>query len=283
MKLNKKTAILTLTAVVAVIICILLGWGNKAITVTEFKVTDENIPSAFSGFRIAQVSDLHNAEFGKGNSKLIAMLKETEPDIIVITGDMIDSRRTNIDISLDFAEKAVEIAPTYYINGNHEQRISQYEQFRDSLSELGVTVLEDEKVKIQKGEDSISLIGLIDPAFKVDWVTDDQTIIVKDALDSLTDDEEYQILLSHKPRFLSVYAESGVNLVLSGHVHGGQFRLPFIGGLFSPDEGLFPKYDGGLYTEGDTNMIVSRGLGNSIIPLRINNRPEIVVAEISAV
>ena len=105
--------------------------------------------------------------------------------------------------------------------------------------------------------------------------------MVRTKLNNLADTESsYIILLSHRPELFESYVSCNIDLVLSGHAHGGQFRLPFIGGLIAPDQGIFPKYDAGLFTNGSTNMIVSRGLGNSIIPIRFNNRPEVIVIEL---
>lgn len=259
-------------------------WGNTALMESTVTISSSRIPPAFSGFCIAQISDLHNAEFGKDNSTLLRMLSESEPDMIVITGDLVDSAHTDIDTALAFATEAVRIAPVYYVTGNHEARLTEYNRLRNGLETAGVTVLEDQTVWLERDGEKILLIGLSDPNFAVkgDMFGEVPSMVGK-RLESLTGSESsYTILLSHRPELFATYVDCGIDLVLSGHAHGGQFRLPFIGGLVAPNQGLFPEYDAGLYTDGSTNMIVSRGIGNSIIPLRFNNRPEIVLAELCA-
>ena len=271
---------------VMIVICFVLliwtFWGNTALTVNNVKISSSRIPAAFSGFRIAQVSDLHNAEFGKDNKKLLELLSESKPDIIVITGDLVDAKHTDIGVALDFAKEAVNIAPVYYVTGNHEASLSQYNELKTGLETIGVVVLEDETIQLKRDKEVITLIGLSDPNFTLKGdIFGEVPAMVSTKLNSLADDESsYTILLSHRPELFESYAHCKMDLVLSGHAHGGQFRLPFIGGLIAPDQGIFPKYDAGLFTNGSTNMIVSRGLGNSIIPIRFNNRPEVIVIEL---
>lgn len=189
---------------------------------------------------------------------------------------------TNIDTALDFAKNAVQIAPIYYVNGNHEAALSQYDELKTGLKSVGVTVLEDETINLEHNGGIITLVGLSDPNFAIrNDVFDETPAMVATILNSLMENENgYTILLSHRPELFETYVSCGVDLVLSGHAHGGQFRLPLIGGLVAPDQGFFPKYDAGLYTDNDTNMVVSRGIGNSIIPVRFNNRPEVVLIEL---
>lgn len=281
---KKVKTIIVLVGLSAVLIAIVIwiAWGNKALELNSYTVTSDELPNSFNGFRIAQVSDLHNAEMGKDNEKLISMLKDAAPDIIVITGDMIDSRNTKVDVALNFAEQAVKIAPCYYVTGNHEARVDEYIDLKDGLLELGVIVLEDARVDIELSGETITLIGVDDPSFQTDYLFGDDETVMKSKLNELTsEDDGYTVLLSHRPELFEIYVESGVDLVFSGHAHGGQFRLPFIGGVAAPNQGLFPKYDEGIYTEGNTNMVVSRGVGNSIIPFRVNNRPEVILIELT--
>lgn len=252
-------------------------WSNKALEVNAYAVSGNQLPEAFDGYRIAHVSDLHNTTIGKNNSKLLSLLREANPDMIAITGDMIDSRHTDVAVALEFAQEAVQIAPCYYVTGNHESRLpAEYAQLKEGLLALGVEVLEDDCVALERGGETVTLIGVCDPAFQAD----DHGQAIRKTLQELRDDGHYTILLSHRPELFHVYAENNMDLVLSGHAHGGQFRLPFIGGLIAPHQGLFPQYDGGEYTQSNTHMIVSRGIGNSIIPIRFNNRPEIVLIQL---
>lgn len=252
-------------------------WSNKALEVNAYAVSGIHLPEAFDGYRIAHVSDLHNTTIGKNNSKLLSLLREANPDMIAITGDMIDSRHTDVAVALEFAQEAVRIAPCYYVTGNHESRLpAEYAQLKEGLLALGVEVLEDDRVALERGGETVTLIGVCDPAFQAD----DHGQAIGKTLQELREDGHYTILLSHRPELFHVYADNNMDLVLSGHAHGGQFRLPFIGGLIAPHQGLFPQYDGGEYIQSNTHMIVSRGIGNSIIPIRFNNRPEIVLIQL---
>ena len=259
-------------------------WGNKALMVSTISISSSHIPAAFSGFRIAQVSDLHNSEFGKNNTELLKLLSESRPDIIAITGDLIDANHTDVGIALGFAQESVRIAPTYYVTGNHEAASPQYDTLKAGLEEAGVIVLEDEAVSLERNGETITLLGLGDPDFTVKGdMFGETSAMVSTKLKNLDDGEGgYTILLSHRPELFETYVNCGIDLVFAGHAHGGQFRLPFIGGLVAPNQGMFPQYDAGLYTDGSTSMVVSRGIGNSIIPFRFNNRPEIVLVELNA-
>lgn len=275
-----RVSILTTILLILIIYTI---WSNSALMVSTVNISSDRIPSVFSNFRIAQVSDLHNTEFGEGNTKLIEILSKLKPDIIVITGDVIDARHTDIEIALDFVKGAVPIVPVYYVTGNHEANCSQYDQLKTGLEMAGVTILEDEALQLECDGEILTLIGISDPDFTIKGdIFNEVPGMVKAKLNSLIDDNNnYMILLSHRPELFETYVCCGVDLVLSGHAHGGQFRLPYIGGIVAPNQGLFPKYDSGLYTDGITNMVVSRGLGNSIIPFRFNNRPEVILVELN--
>lgn len=278
-----KMILCTLTALLSVLI-IWTIWGNTALTVNTITISNSRIPTSFSGFKIAQVSDLHNAEFGENNARLLKLLSKNEPDIIVITGDLIDAQHTNIDIALNFVKEAIQIAPVYYVTGNHEASLSQYDRLKDGLESVGVSVLDDRVVELELDGEKITLIGLSDPDFTVKGdVFGEVPAMIDTKLEKLTNMENsYTILLSHRPELFESYVSSGIDLILCGHAHGGQFRLPFIGGLIAPNQGLFPKYDAGVFSDHNTHMVVSRGLGNSIIPFRFNNRPEIVLVELCA-
>ena len=255
-------------------------WGNTALELNTYTISSRGLPDAFDGYRIAQVSDLHNAEFGDRNQRLLEMLQEAEPDMIAMTGDLIDSQKTDLAVALAFAKEAAQIAPCYYVPGNHEARVSEYPELKAGLENAGVTVLDDAQVKIETSGESITVIGVNDPSFHADYLTGDAAVIDQKLSELATEDTGFTILLSHRPELFDTYVSHDIDLVFSGHAHGGQFRLPLIGGLVAPNQGLFPKYDAGLYSEGSTNMIVSRGLGNSIIPFRFNNRPEVVLIEL---
>ena len=276
-KLNKKSVL-----IVSVMIILCLGiwtlWGNIALEVNEYEIVSDRIPEAFAGFRIAQVSDLHNKDFGEGYGQLLTLLSQINPDIIVVTGDLIDSRQTDLDVALEFAWQAGKIARVYYVSGNHEARVPEYEDLKTGLVKAGVVILENQKVQITREGESITLMGIDDPSFQEDYLFGDSESVARQAIENLQNESDgYTILLSHRPELFDLYVETEMDLVFSGHAHGGQFRLPFVGGLVAPNQGFFPKYDAGQFTEENTTMIVSRGVGNSIIPIRFNNRPEIVL------
>ena len=259
-----KKRCIVLICLLALVLWVL--WGNTALEVNEWRIQSDRIPEAFDGFRIAQVSDLHNTK----NEKLLPLLEKAEPDVIVLTGDLVDSRNTDVAAALDFVREAVKIAPCYYVSGNHESRVPERYALWAGLEELGVMMLDNASAELEHGGERIRLIGLADPYFGGNPGT---------MLEELTgEDAGFTVLLSHRPELFDVYTEFPVDLVFSGHAHGGQFRLPILGGLVAPHQGLFPEYDAGLFTENGTAMLVSRGVGNSIIPIRFNNRPEIVLA-----
>lgn len=275
----KRKRIRIAALLLILLLSVFLILDNNALSVSEYTVTSEKIPEAFSGFRIVQISDLHNASFGKGNEKLLAAVENAEPDIIVLTGDLVDSRHTDLDAALDFAEKAVKIAPVYWTSGNHEIALSDYAAFKLALRDRGVTLLETRALPLEQNGETVILSGISDPLLMIgsrEDVIRTQTEIMLDLLYE-KEEEGYRILLAHHPEYADAYAAGGADLVLSGHAHGGQIRLPFLGGIFAPGQGFFPEYDGGLYKIGDCVMINSRGLGNSRFPLRVLNRPEIVL------
>lgn len=262
--MKKKRIILSVLAAVLVIAVLWVIWGNVTVGLNTFTVTESNLPSEFNGYRIAHVSDLHNSWLWE---QTVAKLKKAQPDIICITGDLVDAHRTDISVALSFAAEVVKIAPCYYITGNHETALTmaEFAELTEGLTALGVTVLDDEEVFLTKGDAAISLVGH-------SWGPTDR-------VGELTDFDGYRILLSHDPdpEEFANYVAAEYDLVLCGHLHGGQFRIPFVGGLYVPSQGLFPVNDAGLYTEGRTDMMVSRGIGNSTFPVRLNNRPEVVL------
>ena len=280
---KKRIIILAVVAAVLLTLTIWTVWGNTALELNTYTVSSDRLPEAFDGYRIAHVSDLHNVEMGEDNEKLLNMLQEAEPNIIAITGDIIDSRNTDIDVALQFTKDAMEIAPCYYVTGNHEARVSEYDELKAGLIEQGVVVLEDATTEISLDGDTIILVGVNDPSYQTDYLFGDSQTVMNGKLQEITAAEnEFTILLSHRPELFEIYADNNMDLILSGHAHGGQFRLPFVGGLVAPNQGLFPKYDAGLYTEENTNMIVSRGIGNSILPFRFNNRPEVILIDLQS-
>jgi predicted MPP superfamily phosphohydrolase len=212
------------------------------------------------------VSDLHNQIFGIGESALMKKIDSADPDIIVVTGDVVDETHTSYSIALSFFEGAVKRAPVYYVTGNHEVRLqgAKMSSFRDSLRSLGVTILDD--TYIDMGD--YILAGISDASL--------------DSFDAYPPfgDEKPVIMLAHEPQYFSLYQSLGTDLVLTGHYHGGQIIIPGVGGVVSPEFEFFPDMYEGMHTFGIMKLVLSRGLGNSFAPVRINNYPELVVVKV---
>ncbi|QVK19008.1 metallophosphoesterase [Mycoplasmatota bacterium] len=268
-KRMKKISIFIIAIMGLIVFCI---WQNNDIVITDYEYKNTKIPPEFNNYKILHISDLHNKEFGKDQSRLIKYTKEISPDIIVITGDLIDCSHSNIEVSLDYIREAVKISPIYFVSGNHEKSSGVYESLSEKLESYGVIILDNKNLTLQQNDSSINLIGLSDITFM-----DSNETLVSESLHELVDNHSFNLLLSHRPEFMDVYTDNQVDLALVGHAHGGQVRLPFVGGLIAPNQGLFPAYTSGIHYNENTSMIISRGLGNSILPLRIFNRPELVV------
>lgn len=277
---NRKSTIISTSAILLLITTFLIYKSNNSIEVTHHTIKDQLIPPSFNDTVIVQISDLHNKEFGTNQKELLETIKSIKPDIIAVTGDLIDTNNTDNDIarSMDFINGAVDIAPTYFVTGNHDVKSLQYPEVEKKLIDAGVVVLRDQVEEIKNKDDSIYLLGLDDPASN----NGRQNLSFEEKLSRLSNETDgYTILLSHRPEKFDIYVDQ-VNLALTGHTHGGQIRFPFIGALVAPDQGLFPKYSDGLYEEGNTKMIISRGLGTSVIPFRFNNPPEIILVTLKA-
>ena len=259
------------------------------IDVSKYSITSGKIPSAFNGYKILQLSDLHDMSFGKDNSKLLKKIEEINPDIIVMTGDMVNANTKNFNKFYSFSKEIVKNYETYYIMGNHEMRLTGKEQLDilQKLNSFGVKVLNNKKAFLSKDNEIITLYGLHQPissyknALKNNVETDFILADMERTFSNI-DNNSFNILLSHSPFDFEVFEKWGADLVLSGHVHGGLIRLPFIGGILSPERTFFPKYDAGEYTINDSKMIVNRGLGNGTINLRIFNHPEVCVIELNS-
>lgn len=269
-------------AVGAAVFC---HWQDNDIVSTKLSFHSSKIPRGFDGYKIVHISDLHNKEFGHGQSRLIEKIKAENANAIFITGDLIDCRRTDVQIAFDFVRGVVSLAPVYYVPGNHEAKSGIFPELASQLTEMGVFVLNDCAVKLQKNDDEIDLLGMRDPTFQCVDNNGYACYLFGETLKNLSEEinGRFTILLSHRPELLPLYAECGIHLVFSGHAHGGQFRLPFAGALFAPNQGFFPAYTCGICRQHGTAMVVSRGLGNSLLPQRIFNRPEIISVTLKAV
>ena len=239
------------------------------------------LPDSFDGFRIIHLSDLHNKVFADNNAKLIAMIEAEEPDLIIMTGDMISHKAPNTEQFLDLVKSLRKLCPVYYVNGNHELSDlddEEFERVRNILSEYGAVCLDNTSAEFYRGDDYIRLCGLCYTAeyyrgvrqYKRGW----KAFMLTDMIDyiGIKQPDEFTVLLAHNPLDFDVHAEWGADVSFGGHIHGGFVRLPIVKGLVSPERKLFPKYKEGVYRIGDSTLVVSRGLGN----IRINNPPEIV-------
>lgn len=239
------------------------------------------------GFTIAMISDLHNVELGKKNENLLQALQEAKPDVICIAGDLVlGKKEKSVKIAYDFIKRAVKIAPIYYGLGNHEQRMKKYPQvygeeyriFEKKIQKLGVTMLENSSSFLEiKGEKiQISSLALPEEYYKKRKKAE-LSIKTMNRLVGKVSKENFHILLAHTPKYGDTYLEWGGDLILAGHYHGGMVRLPFLGGVISPDLRLFPKYCRGDFQKGNRHLIVSAGLGEHTLPVRIFNPRELVL------
>lgn len=284
-----KSAIVLLIVIALLLFC---SYQNRHLETTYYTYKAEHLDAEFDGYRIVQISDLHNAKFGKDNQKLVDRIRECEPDMIVLTGDLVDSNHTNVDRAVQFVDEIVKICSVYYVTGNHEYWLeaSEYDELMSGLTGAGAVILDDQVVEISRGDAKFRLVGLDDRSlsdgtlealFSDESIGHDQAGQKEETADNENSEKkEFTVVLAHEPQYLARYASAGVDLVLSGHAHGGQFRLPFVGGIVAPDQGFFPEYTAGEYYMDGTEMIVSRGLGNSVIPVRLFNYPEIVCVEL---
>ncbi|MBK5241440.1 metallophosphoesterase [Clostridium sp.] len=251
---------------------------NNNIVISNYNIKSDKLSKTFNNFKIVQISDLHNKVFYKDNNPLTSKIKSQNPDIIVITGDLVDRRKYNEENALAFIDKIKSIAPIYYVNGNHEGWSGKFATLEKKLKDKGVIVLRNESILFVKGKDKIEVLGVDDPSFNTSAHSED---IIKKELLAANDKNNFRILLSHRPEIFDFYVYNNIDIVFTGHAHGGQIIIPFLGGIVAPNQGFWPKYYKGMYTKNNTTMVVSRGLGNSIFPQRIFNRPEIVTVTLN--
>lgn len=265
--------------------------------INKYNISSNKIPLSFDGYKILQISDLHNTMFGNNQLRIMDKIKEYKPDIIVFTGDMIDYRRFFNDIKIE--NKAIitnrkdipfinlleqlKDYPVYMVYGNHEAIYSDKKSSQlllKFIEDTGAKFINNEAIKVYKNGYYLNLLGVCDPCIiKNRYLKDNEKLLVElDKLKNNIEKEKYNILLSHRPELLeNVYSRYNIDIVLSGHTHGGQVRLPFINGLYAPHQGNYPAYDKGLFEFNNTKLIVSAGLGNSSFPLRVFNRPELIL------
>lgn len=251
------------------------GLDNR-LEVTHYTIASKKIPKEFDGFRIVQISDLH-AQTVPG---IVGEIKSENPDIIVSTGDLVHDTGS-VEPAISLCKKLTEIAPVYAVSGNHDVRRSDYTEYMKKLQSTGVATLCNTSKTLFKNGDMITLSGISDP-FSEDRNNINATI--ENSVNALDSTDNYHILLFHRANHMDLLQNGDFDLILSGHMHGGQVRLPGGRGVCAPKSSwgsgypmLFPKYFAGHYRNGETDMIVNRGIGNPMIVPRLFNRPEITV------
>ena len=252
-----------------------LWWSNHALQTQRFTYASPRLPEGFDGCVIVQLSDLHGAYFGEDNQELLSRVREAGPDYIFLTGDLLDQyRKTPHSYAAALGGALADIAPTYFITGNHEWALPGVRELKRELEAAGVAVLSNEYVLLERSGDRVLLAGIDDPNGFADQKTPEE--LAQEVREAWGDG--FWLLLAHRNNYFEKqYSLLGADLVISGHGHGGLIRLPFTDGLVSAERRLFPSYTAGFYTANGSDVFVSRGLGNSGPTLRLFNRPEVVV------
>lgn len=269
----RRLAALALAAVCCVLF---FHWSNTAIQTERFTFASSRLPDHFDGFTIVLLSDLHGAVFGEDNAPLLAAVAQAEPDLIAVTGDILDRfRETPVSYAAHLGSQLSAIAPTCFVTGNHDWAMGTAvaEDLKDSLRQSGVTVLSNDTLALWQGDERILLSGIDDPNGYADQKSPAQ---VADELLAAYGENDFRLLLAHRnDRFAREYAPLGYDLTLSGHGHGGLIRLPFTDGLLGTNHDFFPTFTAGFYSVDGAEVLVSRGLGNSGPSFRLFNRPEV--------
>ena len=240
--MKKRIIKYSIILLVILIIGLYLYFENNTLEISKYEVKSDKVTSDFVGFKIAQISDYHNTNSKKLKNSILESLKDEKPNIIVITGDLVDSNWTNIDISIELISEIKKIAPIYYVPGNHEGRIgSDYDLLKKKLIDNNVIILDDKIEQININESIINVAGINDPTLEHKSYLEDDEIVTEVFKNLEFNSNTFTILLSHRPELFKLYANYKFDLVLSGHAHGGQIRIPFIGGLVAPNQWLLPK------------------------------------------
>ena len=280
---NKK--IVVLICITLILISILMCFSKK-IDVTKYIISNNIIPEEFNGFKIVQLSDFHSEGYRDTTERLIDKVKNINPDIIVMTGDMVSWDMEDIEEVKILIKSLSKVYPIYYIDGNHEHlaeilRPGKYVAFIEFMKELGVTTIKNDYIEIYKGDKSINLYGINLPLDGATGLYVNKFQLEKNYVEKTlpeANEEKFNILLAHTPTFIKQYSQWGADLVLCGHMHGGIVRIPFTNiGLLSPERTIFPKYAAGKFKVNGSIMIVNRGIGGSSFDLRLFNNPEITV------
>lgn len=277
--------------VLIILLCMILGIFEcirecRNFTVTHYNITSKHFKSNDKHHKVVVLSDLHNKEYGKGNQKLLQAIKAESPDAILVAGDMlVGAKGVATDAAINITKELVKIAPVYYGNGNHEQRMKEepqiygpiYMEYKKELLNAGVNLLENESKDILLGDIPITITGLEIPSHYYERCNTYEFKVsdIEEQVGKASD--KYQVLISHNPTYSRQYVKWGADLVVSGHFHGGIVRIPFLGAVFTPQFKMFPEYSGGHYKYNESDIVVSKGLGEHTIKLRFCNYPELIV------
>ncbi|MGI6452360.1 MAG: metallophosphoesterase [Syntrophomonadaceae bacterium] len=268
-----------LMLIIALIAMFLLAAFYNGLVVRQYTIETERL-AAGESVRIVLVTDLHSHIYGKNQTGIIALIKKQNPDVIALAGDIVDDQAPIKGAEM-FLTELKNIAPVYYVTGNHEFWSDDIANIKKTIRQYGITVLENNYEQIMINNASIIIGGVDDPEVVYEKPGYNWPEEILHAFSALQNKPDYKILLSHRPELVEIYRETCFDLVLSGHAHGGQVRIPFLlNGLYAPNQGWFPPYAGGMYNHCSLTHIVSRGVSyNPRLP-RIFNPPEIVVVEI---
>ncbi len=267
-KIRRLLALLALFALAAGFVY----WQNFTLQVEPVELFFESLPPQFDGLRVAELSDLHGRSFGKNNVRLLRTLQKARPDMICICGDLFDEK-TDLTMLESLLTGLTDIAPVYYVTGNHEWQVKNLREILQKMRGWGVTVLENEGRVLSRGGAEMVVAGVHDPCGPYDMKT--PAALVRELRSAQGND--FILMLSHRNDELAMWSQLGVQLVLSGHCHGGVVRLPFVGGVFGTRRELFPEYDAGVYRQDGTTLFVSRGLGYTNVHFRLFNRPHVPI------
>ena len=267
-KIRRLLALLALFALAAGFVY----WQNFTLQVEPVELLFESLPPQFDGLRVAELSDLHGRSFGKNNVRLLRTLQKARPDMICICGDLFDEK-TDLTMLEPLLTGLTDIAPVYYVTGNHEWQVKNLREILQKMRGWGVTVLENEGRVLSRGGAEMVVAGVHDPCGPYDMKT--PAALVRELRSAQGND--FILMLSHRNDELAMWSQLGVQLVLSGHCHGGVVRLPFVGGVFGTRRELFPEYDAGVYRQDGTTLFVSRGLGYTNVHFRLFNRPHVPI------
>lgn len=281
--MNKKKKWIIYVLLTIVVVSIIMAFSDSQIRVTEYEI-DADFSSPV---RIVQLTDLHNRVFGNKNSLLVGTVLDQNPDIIIMTGDMINEDEDDISVVLSLITELSESVPVYYSIGNHEKVYKEYRNtdLKSELEDAGAIVLDYEYIDTIINDNNIRIGGYYGFYWTPHMTTDntDQFAIMNEFSSSFEQTDSFKLLLCHIPTpwlDWNRIDHFAIDLVLCGHYHGGQVRLPFIGGLYAPYSGWFPKYTKGLFVGEKARCILSTGLGSESFVPRINNPPEIVVIDL---